>query len=208
MSKFEDISPNRFGTSLSLAADYLRQGKIVAFPTETYYGLGVDPGNDGALARLFSLKQRQADKPLLLLIKNRNQLDSLVSHVPSQYPELMDRYWPGPLTLIFPAHQSLNSKLTANTNTVGIRISPHPVASSLVQHVGMPITATSCNISGYSPAKSAEEVLRIFGEGVDYILDGGVTEAGFSSTIMTISEGRLSLIRAGKICVAEKYFQR
>ena len=190
---------NSIGTSIELAAEYLQQGGIVAFPTETYYGLGVDPENEAAVEKLFKLKNRPLEKPLLLLVADLKQLHNFASSVPEQYYALIEQYWPGPLTLIFPAFAGVNPKITAGTGTVGMRISPHPVALKLVKTIGRAITATSANISGMAPAASAEDVYSMFGRQVDYIIDGGKTPAGYCSTVVAMSPSGLQVIRAGKI---------
>lgn len=192
------------GTSLDVAVSYLRRGGLVAFPTETSYGLAVDPDCALAVERLFSLKKRAADKPLLLLIEKKEQLESVVQHVPQLYWPLIEKYWPGPLTLIFPALASLSRRITGNTGTVGIRISPHPIAQELVRRMGKPITATSANMSGFPPARSAPEIDKMFGESIDYIIDGGATEALLCSTILGLHKGRLSIIRHGQIDLSKE----
>jgi L-threonylcarbamoyladenylate synthase len=192
---------SKIGTSIDLAVEQLQQGRIVAFPTETYYGLAVDPKNESAVTALFNLKKRPVNKPLLLLVKNTSQLSHLVSHVPPELKPLMEKYWPGPLTLIFPAHPLVNNKITARTGTVGIRISPHPIAEKIVRKFGGAITATSANISGIPPAKTAQEVVDMFGDDIDYVLDGGGTTAGLCSTIIGVKKSQLQVIRTGVIDV-------
>ena len=192
---------SKIGTSIDLAVEQLQQGRIVAFPTETYYGLAVDPNNESAVTALFNLKKRPVDKPLLLLVKNTSQLSHLISHVPPELKPLMEKYWPGPLTLIFPAHPLVNNKITARTGTVGIRISPNPIAEKIVRHFGGAITATSANISGRPPAKTAQEVVGMFGDDIDYVLDGGGTTAGLCSTIIGVKDSQLQVIRTGAVNV-------
>jgi L-threonylcarbamoyladenylate synthase len=195
-----DLDENaKVGASLSLAVEYLRQGKIVGFPTETYYGLAVDPENTVAVDRLFELKKRVASKAVLLLVENEKQLSAVVSTVPAVYLPLMEKFWPGPLTLIFPAQENINRKITANTGTVGIRISPHHIAQELVSAFGRPITATSANISGKEPAGSARQVLNYFGDKIDYILEGKTTSSKGASTIVGYENGKLTLLRRGVI---------
>jgi L-threonylcarbamoyladenylate synthase len=200
----ENDGHNMMGTSLDLAVTHLRHGRIVAFPTETYYGLAVDPECASAVEKLFAVKNRPADKPLLLLIEKTEQLGSVVQNIPSIYWPLIKKYWPGPLTLIFPARKSLSSRITGNTGTVGIRISPHPIAQGLVRRMGKPITATSANISGLPPARSAQEVIEMFGNEIDYIVDGGQTPAGLCSTILSVQNGRLNIVRHGQIDLSEE----
>lgn len=189
----------KIGTSIDLAVEHLQQGRIVAFPTETYYGLAVDPNNESAVEALFNLKKRPVNKPLLLLVKDTSQLSRLISSTPPEFMPLMVKYWPGPLTLIFPAHPLVNSKITAGTGTVGIRISPHKVAEKIVRDFGGAITATSANVSGLSPATTAQEVVEMFGDDIDYVFDGGGTTAGLCSTIIGVKESQLQVIRAGEI---------
>jgi L-threonylcarbamoyladenylate synthase len=191
------------GGSVEQALTRLRQGGIVAFPTETYYGLAVDPFSSSAVAKLFQIKKRQADKPLLLLIEKREQLPALVNSIPPEYIPLMDKYWPGPLTLIFPANREVNEQITGNTGTVGVRISPHPLAAELVGKMAKPLTATSANISGLPPARSVSELLAMFQDCLDYILDGGETAAGLCSTVLGLRNGRLTVLRQGQVDLSE-----
>ena len=179
----------------------LAGGGVVAFPTETCYGLAVDPFNDRALQRLYQVKHRPADKPVLLLIHDLALLDSLVTAVPEAYAPLIARYWPGPLTLIFPARPALPSLLTGGTGTIGVRISPHPVAQALGRAFGRAITATSANLSEQEPARSATEVRAALGATIDLILDGGRTPADRCSTIIGESDGELHLVRAGAVVI-------
>ena len=202
------FSADLVGTSLSRAAAYLRRGGVVAFPTETYYGLAVDPDCPPAVAKLFAVKKRQEQKPLLLLIEDQAQLETLVQEVPPVYVPLMIRYWPGPLTLVFQAKKHVNRQITGHTGTVGVRISPHPIAQQLVRRMGKPITATSANISGLLPTRSAREVFAMLGNRVDYIVDGGQTGAGLCSTVVGIKDGRLCLLRPGPITLSEEFAAR
>jgi L-threonylcarbamoyladenylate synthase len=150
------------------------------------------------------VKNRPADKPLLLLIEEETQLHSIVESVPLVYLPLIKKYWPGALTLIFSAGKSLNRQVTGNTGTIGVRISPHPIAQELVKRMGKPITATSANISGFPPAQTAQEVLEMFGPKVDFIVDGGETDGGLCSTVLTIQNERLRILRPGKIALSEE----
>lgn len=193
----------RIGTSIDLAVSYLSRGGIVAFPTETYYGLAVDPDCVEAVDRLFTVKDRPSNKPLILLIEKIEQLLDLAEELPDAYKTLIERYWPGPLTLVLQAKASVYYRITGGTGTVGVRISPHPLAKRLVQRLGKPITATSANLSGLPPACSAQEVSTMFGESIDYILDGGKTAAGLCSTILGQQQGKLTILRRGQIDLHE-----
>ena len=184
---------------LDRAVAVLHEGGIVAFPTETYYGLAVDPFNPLALNHLFALKQRDTAKPIMTLVDDRDSLSVLVHEVPILYLQLMEKFWPGPLTLIFPARINLPTLLTAGTATVGVRQSSHPFARQLLRAFGKPITATSANISGRDAAVDAHEVKAQFGGRVDMIFDGGSTPGKTGSTIIGIDGSRLKLIREGVI---------
>ena len=181
------------------AVSVLAQGGIVAFPTETYYGLAVDPFNEQALTDLFRLKGRPFHKPFLVLVQDEGQLSGLATLIPPAYRPLMKAFWPGPLTLVFPAVSMLSSLLTGAGAGIGARISPHPVARIFGQMWGGPMTATSANLSGLPAARTADEVRNFFGDGVACILDGGQTAGGMSSTVVGMDQGKLQLIRAGVI---------
>lgn len=182
--------------NLQEAVTIIKQGGIVAFPTETYYGLAVDPFNETALTKLFTLKKRPEDKPLLTLISGLTQLPTLAESVPPCFSPFME-LWPAPLTLVFPARQELSRRLTAGTGTIGVRISPHPVAQRFLGLSGQPLTATSANLSGAPAANSGQEVASHFSGKIDYILDGGTTPGGAGSTLVGCVDGRPVLLRRG-----------
>jgi len=179
------------------------QGGVAAFPTETFYGLGADARNEEALQKIFQLKGREENKPLLLLIGDRDWLSGLVRNIPPVAGRLMEKFWPGPLTLVFEASPRLSALLTGGTGTVGVRLSPHPVAQALIQAVGRAITATSANLSGQPSASVAAEVFRALGNRVDAILDGGQTAGGLGSTVLDLSSPAPRIIRRGVISRAE-----
>lgn len=185
--------------ALAHACSVLRAGGVVAFPTETYYGLAVDPFNQTALARLFALKRRSADKPVLLIIDHPSQLASLVAEIPPPFTLLMQSFWPGPLTLVFPGAASLPEMLTGGCGTIGVRVSSHPVARQLVRAFGQPLTATSANLSGHPPAMTASEVRDQLGSEVEVVLKGGETPGGLGSTLLGWQEGKVCLLRAGVV---------
>ncbi|MFH1020501.1 MAG: L-threonylcarbamoyladenylate synthase [Pseudomonadota bacterium] len=189
--------------SLAQACAVLRDGGIVAFPTETYYGLAVDPFNQAALSRLFALKGRSTDKPVLLIVDNPSQLSTLVAEIPPSFTMLMQKFWPGPLTLVFPGAPLLPELLTGNRGTIGIRVSSHPVARQLVRAFAGPITATSANFSGHPPAVTAGGVRDQLGPGVGLVIDGGKTPGGQGSTLLGYQEGKVCLLRAGVVPFVE-----
>ncbi len=181
------------------AVNSIKKGKIVSFPTETYYGVGVDPFNESAVEKLYALKGRDRNKPISLIVSNIKMLKLLTTSIPYQYSGLMKAYWPGPLTLIFPAKEDLNPLLTGNTGTIGVRISSHPTANMLCNQLQGPLTATSANISGKSPAKNVHEVFRYFGNKIDFICKGSPSKASSCSTIVSVIDEKLRLVRKGEI---------
>ncbi len=180
----------------------LNQGGLVAFPTESWYGLAVDPFNRDALDRLFAVKKREKSKPVPTLISSHAQLALLVRNVPSCYHVLMGKFWPGPLTLVFPALPHVPTCLTAGTGTVAVRYSSHPVAARFAGAFGGPITATSANISGRAPQDTAQGVACCLGAELDMILDGGRTTGICASTVVSCLEGTLTCLREGRIAFA------
>jgi len=184
---------------LQQAVLVLKGGGVVAFPTETYYGLAVDPFNPQAVERLFRLKNRAAAKPIAVLIDRQASLSSLTTETPVPFQRLIDRFWPGPLTLIFPAHPNLPPAVTSGSQTIGIRISSHPLALALSSLAGGAITATSANHSEKRPANTEEEVVCQFGAKLDWLVKGGTTQGGAPSTIVSLVQGRLRLVREGAI---------
>lgn len=181
------------------AVAILESGGVIAFPTETYYGLGVDPFNADALKKLFRLKQRELSKPILVLVRDQQMLSQIVADIPEQYLSLIEKFWPGPLTLIFTAKKTLHPILTGNSGTVGVRISSHPIAEKIFEKWPHPLTATSANLSGTTPARNIAEIKRYFSNELDYILDGGDSPAGLCSSIIGLEDGYFKEIRRGQI---------
>jgi L-threonylcarbamoyladenylate synthase len=188
---------------LEQAVALLKKGGLIAFPTESWYGLAADPFNERALDRLYAVKRRAADKPILVLVENIDQLSQLTSEIPPPYPVLMETFWPGPLSLVFPASSRVPQRLTAGTGTVAVRCSSNAFAARLVARFGSPITATSANISATRPHKTAEAVAGNLHEGVDMILDGGTTPGGKGSTIVAYRQHSLVCLREGQIPFVE-----
>jgi len=181
------------------AAQMVLQGGIIAFPTETFYGLAADALNEAALKKIFQVKGREEGKPLLLLVADKSWLKGLVQNISPLAERLMNRFWPGPLTLVFNASPRLSPLLTADTGKIGIRLSPHPVTQALVQAVGRAITGTSANLSGQPGILTAREVFQFLGESLDAVLDGGKTPGGPGSTILDVSDPPPQIIREGMI---------
>ncbi|MGD9032433.1 MAG: L-threonylcarbamoyladenylate synthase [Desulfobacteraceae bacterium] len=186
-------------TGLKRAAESILSGGVVAIPTESFYGLAVNPTDIKAINRLFDVKKRRDDQPILILIPSVEHLDQYVIHVPEIARQLMNDFWPGGLTLIFEAKPNLPQELTAGTGKIGVRLSSHPLPTALAQAVDGPITGTSANISGQPACSSAKEVLQNLGEEVDLILDGGETAGGKGSTVLDVSVDPPVLVREGMV---------
>lgn len=184
----------------SKAIDSLKKGKIVAYPTETFYGLAVDSENDQAIESLYALKKRDKEKAISLLIPDINSLSQLVSSTPAPYEALIESFWPGPLTLIFPALETVSSKLTGEDNSIALRISSNPIAQRLCSSMGRAITATSANMSGAGAITSAQEIGQQWGDKIACILDGGVCPGGKGSTILRcMAQKECEIVRDGII---------
>ncbi|MBU0481423.1 MAG: threonylcarbamoyl-AMP synthase [Proteobacteria bacterium] len=194
-----DSASSVSAAAINRAAEIIRGGGIVAFPTETFYGLAADPFNPEALRRLFDLKGRSHDKPILVLIDGLSRLSLLTKGTPGLYTSLIKEFWPGPLTLIFAGSGNLPELLTDSHGTVGIRWSSHPLATRLTAASGGVITGTSANPSGLPGAVSAEQVRDFFRTGIDFVLDGGPAPGGLGSTIVSIREHHLMPVREGVV---------
>jgi L-threonylcarbamoyladenylate synthase len=181
------------------AREVFQNGGVIAYPTETFYGLGVDPFNVEAVKRLFFLKGRPSKSPISLIIKDRPMLERLVQGVPPAAEKLIKRFWPGPLTIIFRAKAGLPAELLADTGKVGVRVSSNPVAQRLIEELDYPITATSANPSGKEPPRSSSEVIEYFNGSIDMLIDGGILTGRYGSTIVDITDNRIEIIREGEI---------
>jgi len=184
------------------AKEWLLSSGVVAFPTESFYGFAVNPMDEDAIDRLFRLKQREADQPILLLIPCVESLDMYVQEVPEVARYLMKKHWPGGLTLLFKAGPLVSPRLTAGAGKIGMRFSSHPTATALARSLNSPITGTSANLSGSPACTSAKEVYDHFKDGI-LILDGGRTEGGTGSTILDVTIDPPAIVRQGMISAKE-----
>ena len=188
--------------SIARAAVLLRQGGVVAFPTETVYGLGALAFDARAVARIFEIKGRPSFDPLIVHVADRSMLAEVAAAVPPAGETLIERFWPGPLTLVLAKRPAVPGLVTAGLSTVAVRMSDHAVARALLEAVGSPLAAPSANpFGGLSPTR-AEHVARMLGDRVDLILDGGATMHGIESTIVAL-EPRPVLLRPGAIAVEQ-----
>ncbi len=200
MRRVQRIDPHRPDAALvSRAAELLRAGKIVAYPTETFYGLAADPRNPVAVEAVFQAKGRPERMALPLIAADEESAALCVRELSGTAHRLAASFWPGALTLVLPASPILSPRLLGGGHTVGIRISSHPVASALARAAGGPIVATSANRSGQVAPTSASEVLEAIGEEVALILDGGPTTGGLASTVIDLSTEPPRVIRSGAV---------
>jgi L-threonylcarbamoyladenylate synthase len=187
--------------ALAHAAMVLRDGGLVAFPTETFYGLGASATDANAVRRVRHVKGRAASKPLLVLVDSIAMAESLAAEVTPRARELMVSYWPGALTLVLRARAGLPRELTAGTGTIGVRLSPHPIARTLVSALAGPLTAPSANLEGAAPPTTAADVLRVFDGVIDVVLDGGVTVGGLASTVVDVTGQSPRVLRHGAVSI-------
>ncbi|HMF44162.1 MAG TPA: L-threonylcarbamoyladenylate synthase [Polyangia bacterium] len=188
--------PHAFDEELVFAVAALQRGEVIAYPTETFYGLGVDAMDELALARLRALKGRDG-KAISVLVDGRAMVDSVCSVVPPLAEELMRRYWPGALTIALPARSNLPSALI-DDGCIAVRQSSHPTAQALVSRLGRPLTTTSANRAGQAPATTDEAVEEIFA-GRCRVVHGGATAGGAPSTLVRVRGPLLEILRRGAI---------
>lgn len=183
---------------LARAAQLIREGELVAFPTETVYGLGANALNANAVRRIFEMKGRPATSPLIVHVDSIGMAQSLVTDWPEQAAELARAHWPGPLTIVLPKRHIVPDEVTAGLDTVAIRMPAHPVAIDLIQAAGVPIAAPSANRFTQLSPTTAGHVRSAFGDAV-LILDGGSTEVGIESTVISLAGTEPVLLRPGMI---------
>lgn len=197
MAEIISYSPGAVPHLITRVSKRLHQGGIVAIPTETFYGLAVDPFDAVAVERLRGLKGREDGKPILVLIGSLEQLPLVAQEVPPIAKILIEAFWPGPLTILFPALPSLPNNLTAGTGMVGIRLSSCEPLIALLARVG-PLTGTSANRANRPPARTARMVEQELGQDVDLIVDAGTTAGGLPSTVIDVQQP-LRVIRDGAV---------
>lgn len=181
------------------AAAHVRAGDLIAFRTDTFYGLGADPFNAAALQKLLALKGRDDGKPILLVIGDAAEVARFGARRSQLFDALSARHWPGALTLVVSAHEHLPHELTAGTGTIGLRLPADEEVRALVRACGGALTATSANPAGAPPARTAQEVARFFPDGLALIVDGGATRTEEPSTVLDVTQDAARLIREGAV---------
>jgi L-threonylcarbamoyladenylate synthase len=193
------LSDQPHADELNHIADVIRGGGVIAYPTDTFYGLGCDPFNERAVEQLFAIKQRERGKPILLIVSDVSFVYWLTSEQTALFERLSQRFWPGPLTLVLRASERLPSILTGETGTIGIRLPDHKLCRRIVYAAGGALTGTSANLSGRLNIATADGVIEQLGDAVDLIVDGGPTAGGAPSTVLDLTQDPPQLIREGAI---------
>lgn len=185
---------------VSYVADRIKQGQVVGMPTDTFYGLAADPLNLRAVDLIYDVKTRSRHKPLSLLIESVEQAEYLARPLPDVFYDITHKYWPGPLTIIVKASSRLPLKVTANTGNVALRVPAARIAVEVIRAAGVPVTATSANVSGASECTNAEGVREQLGNRISMIVDGGPSPREVASTIINMSDpGHITVLRRGAI---------
>ena len=185
--------------TLHHAKDVILAGGVVAVPTESFYGLAVSVVDENAVHRLMSIKKRPEKNPILILISSADDLDRYVVQVPAMARELIRRFWPGGLTLVFQGKEDLSRMLTSGTGQIGVRLSSHPIPTELARLAGVAITGTSANVSGGPPCRSAAQVIKAIGDDIDLVIDSGETQGGKPSTVLKVTVQPPEILREGMV---------
>jgi L-threonylcarbamoyladenylate synthase len=189
--------------ALAEAGEVLRRGGLVAFPTETVYGLGANALNAAAVRRVFEAKGRPPNNPLIVHVADAADAPRVAADWPEAARRLAERFWPGPLTLVLPRGPGVPDEVTAGGPTVAVRVPAHPVALALLRAAGVPVAAPSANRSGHLSPTCAAHVLKALKDRIDLVLDGGPTEGGLESTVLDVTSSPPRLLRPGLIGPAE-----
>ena len=186
------------------AAKLLREGETVAFPTDTVFGLGADAQNDTAVQKIYKAKGRPSEKPLIILIHNKAQLQQLVEQIPDAAQTLIDVFWPGPLTLVLPLKKdAVSDAVTRGKTTIGVRMPNHPTALKLLELANIPVAAPSANLSGNPSPITADEVAKDLNGRIAAIVSGSVCNIGQASTILDLSNDVPIILRQGAITATQ-----
>ncbi len=188
---------------MQLAANLIRQGEVIAFPTETVYGLGADATNTFAVRKIFEAKNRPQDNPIIVHVASIDQAQKCVTEFPPLAKRLAERFWPGPLTFVLPRSEYISSEVTKNLDTVAIRMPAHKVALLLIEQSGVPIAAPSANLSGKPSPTKAIHVIQDLNGRIPLVLDGGSTLVGVESTVISLVHDPPILLRPGGITLEE-----
>ena len=184
------------------AAEAILRGGVISFPTDTFYGLGCSLMDPAAVDMLYRLKRRPQNLAVISLISDPSEVEALASDIPDVAVTIMKRFWPGPLSIVFRASIVVPQACRGPRETIALRYPDHPLSLALVSALGGPLVASSANLSGQPPAKSAEEVIRAFGNQLDLVLDGGPSQANQPSTLIDVTSGKVEILRSGAVDVS------
>ncbi len=185
------------------AAAVIKRGGVIVFPTRCLYGLGADAMNPDAVERIIEIKQRPQDNPILVLIDSKNQLEMLVEKIPPAADAIMEAFWPGRVTLVFDALNTLAGSLTAQSAKIGVRLPGHPVAAATVRQVKGPVTGTSANLSGRPGCYRLPDLDPQIAGQVDLVLDAGTLQGGVGSTVVDVTEEPPRILREGEVTASQ-----
>ena len=195
----EHNNPETIKPAIERAGKILREGGLVAFPTETVYGLGANGLDAAAVSKIFLAKGRPSDNPLILHIADRDDLPALVREIPDWLVPLLDRFWPGPLTVVLPRAACVPDIVTAGLDTVAVRLPSSPMARALIRTAGVPVAAPSANLSGRPSPTAASAVMADMAGRIEMVLDGGVCEVGLESTVLDCTAEIPTILRPGGV---------
>lgn len=199
MEKYIDLKNDTNYTKLKVPAEIIKKNGIVIFPTETVYGIGVNAFDENAVKRLYDVKRRPLNKPISLLVSDMDMVDKIAKDITKLEYKLMERFFPGPFTIILKKRDIVPNIVTANSDTVGIRMPSSKIARKLVEYAGVPIATPSANISGKPSGTNLEEILKDFDGKVDCYVDGQEGQLGIASTIVKVVDGIPCILREGNI---------
>lgn len=203
MEKYLDLKKNNNSKKLEIPANIIRQGGIVVFPTETVYGIGTNGLNKEAVERLYKIKERPLNKPISLLVSDFEMIEKVAKNITEVEYSIMKKFFPGPLTIILTKQDVVPNIVTSGGNTVGIRMSEEEITRKLIEYAGVPIAAPSANISGKPSGIDLQDIIKEFGDKVDYYIDGGKSKIGISSTIVKVENNTIKILREGSISKKE-----
>ena len=188
---------------LKKAAELIKQGKIVVFPTETVYGIGTNGLDEQAVKKLYNVKQRPLNKPISLLVSNMEMVTQIAKDITETEYKIMEKFFPGPLTIILKKQEIVPGIVTAGGDTVGVRMPSGEIARKLVEAAGVPIAAPSANITGEPSGTNLQNIKKYFEDNVDFYIDGGQSEIGLASTIVQVIDGKPQILRQGSITLEQ-----
>ena len=199
MQNYLDFKEKIDYTKLKEVARTIKQGGVVVFPTETVYGIGANGLSENAVKRIYEVKQRPLNKPISLLVNGTDMINEIAQDITDLEKALIKEFFPGPLTIILKKKDIVPNIVTANSNTVGVRMPSNEIALKLIEYAGVPIATPSANISGKPSGTNMEDIMKDFEGKVDYFIDDGPSKIGISSTIVQVIDGVPHILRQGKI---------